>query len=132
MHKKRPDFADDLSGIQKDVANDVGKILEIANSTRHEPDRVGSIDPSGPPPIVQRQTHTKKRLGVNRTLVAPKSIATHRATLVNVTTRLTHDTNELLTEAALRQRLKKTSPATRQDIIQRAIDEWLAANEYTR
>src|SRR5262245_9265347 len=39
MAKTRPDFADDLTGIQQDVATDIGKILEIANSAQREPEK---------------------------------------------------------------------------------------------
>ena len=42
-----------------------------------------------------------------------------------MTTRLTRRTNELLTEASLRQKLNKLKPDSRQDIIECAILEWL-------
>jgi hypothetical protein len=53
------------------------------------------------------------------------------AVLENVTTRLPRDTNERLTDAALRQRLKKVEPATRQDIINEALKEWLERKGYS-
>jgi len=50
--------------------------------------------------------------------------------LENVTTRLRRTTNELLTEAALRQRLKKESPSTRQDIVEAALGDWFRKHGY--
>ncbi|QDT76372.1 hypothetical protein [Lacipirellula limnantheis] len=50
----------------------------------------------------------------------------------NVTTRLSAETNELLTEAALRQKLKRVAPNTRQDIIETAVCQWLAQQGYAR
>ncbi|MEX2167735.1 MAG: hypothetical protein WD851_00365 [Pirellulales bacterium] len=130
MRKGRPDFAEDLSGIQEDVVNDVGKILELANSTRRESGGAGTLAPSTAPEITIRRPrvrpdHAKKTVPGQAPVVAP------RATLVNVTTRLSHQTNELLTEAALRQRLKKISPASRQDIMETAIQEWFERNGYS-
>jgi hypothetical protein len=54
------------------------------------------------------------------------------APLENVTTRLRQKTNELLTESALRQRLKKESPSTRQDIIEAALADWFRTHGYGR
>lgn len=48
----------------------------------------------------------------------------------NVTTRLSRETNERLTEAALRQKLKKLEPDTRQGIIEAAVREWLKREHY--
>jgi hypothetical protein len=50
--------------------------------------------------------------------------------LENITTRLRRTANELLTEAALRQRLKKESPSTRQDIVQEALEDWFRKRGY--
>ena len=52
--------------------------------------------------------------------------------LENVTTRLRHDTNERLTEAALHQKLKKVRPNTRQDIIEAALQDGLGGEATSR
>lgn len=50
----------------------------------------------------------------------------------NVTTRLTSETNARLTEAALHQKLKRTHPDTRQDIIEDAVIDWFKKHGYDR
>lgn len=130
MRKRRPDFTEDLSGIQEDVVNDVGKILALANSTRRE--AVGDATPAPTPAreIASQPPRVRARHG-NKTTPAKSDVAHEPAILVNVTTRLSHRTNELLTEAALRQRLKKKSPASRQDITETALQEWFERNGYS-
>lgn len=52
--------------------------------------------------------------------------------LQNVTTRLTSDSNQQLTDAALRQRLRKRKPDTRQGVLQDALNDWLAKHGYLK
>jgi len=130
MPKNRPDFAADLDGIQTDVANDVGKILELANAARRAPERGGAEAPAESHVEDIPSTASPRAERIRKKFPAQAPVTIDRAMLVNVTTRLSHQTNELLTEAALRQRLKKSSPASRQDIMETAIQEWLKANGY--
>ena len=66
---------------------------------------------------------TSARLGV-------KEAVDDKVILENVTTRLTRETNQLLTEAALRQKMVKQKPDTRQDIVNEALEEWLERRGY--
>lgn len=68
----------------------------------------------------------------HRTTARPsaKQVLDEHVALENVTTRLRRETNELLTEAALRQRLKKETPATRQDIVEEALQDWFRKHSY--
>ena len=129
MPKGRPDFTDDLKGIQDDVVKDVGNILELAHAARRESPARENAASSAPPEPASRQGQSSRPKNP-RPDQAP--VANQPSALVNVTTRLSHQTNELLTEAALRQRLKKISPASRQDIMEVAIQEWCQKNGYSR
>lgn len=127
MDKARPSFSDDLRAIQGEVEADVGTILEIAKRER------GSR-PLGPEsnqsftadkPAADRRSHrTRKQAPAQRPEQSDPPV------LQNVTTRLSRETNLLLTEAALRQRLKRVTPATRQDIIEAALLLWLRETGY--
>lgn len=128
MADRRTGFSDDLRAIQGEVEADVGTILKIAKQAR-------GVEASNPQPPAdtkiaspqgQRTRPVDKR-------PKPQTLETVASPFVqNVTTRLTHRTNELLTEAALRQRLSKSTPATRQDIIEVAVCQWLAEHGYDR
>jgi hypothetical protein len=132
------DFSNDLEQVSKDVNTDVDAILQIVRQRSEqegesvyipvqiEPDmtaRLGSGAASIPP------KGGKQRLSRARTATA--SMQENCVSLENVTTRLRRDTNELLTEAALRQRLKKKLPATRQDIMETALQDWLRKHGYS-
>lgn len=123
MVKGRPDFANDLQGIQDDVVKDVGNILELAQAARR--------DSSAEPAVPDNIKHDAPSRSRKKSNPIRASIEDQPLTLMNVTTRLSHQTNELLTEAALRQRLKKVSPASRQDIMEVAIQEWCQRNGYS-
>lgn len=129
---RRPDFASELVTLQSEVAADVGGILDAVKArktvrTTTTDQEAGSTkqlaQPDEPRVIPARE---KSR----RTRSADKLQVEQSVVLDNVTTRLRRETNELLTEASLHQRLKKRSPATRQDIIEEAVHQWLCANGY--
>lgn len=129
MAKGRPDFADDLGDIQKDVTSQVGQILKIANSVQST-----ASAPESKPAALPENTLPQKPIS-SEPIAAKRrrndEIAAEQAgALVNVTTRLRERTNELLTDAALRQRLKKTKPDTRQEIIEEAVGQWLKKQGY--
>lgn len=123
MAKSRQAFSGELREIQGEVDSHVTTILDLARQNE-KPPRVAVATPENPaeklairPDVAVRESH-KLAEGEPRRL------------LLNVTTRLTSDTNERLTEAALRQRLKKVTPATRQEIIEQAVQEWLTRHGY--
>lgn len=131
MHK-RPDFASELVTLQSEVAADIGTVLEAVKATKttHSTLRDQPVTPTA------ETTHDVKRQPASahaarrRRQIAQQSDVERAAHLENVTTRLTRETNELLTAASLRQRLRKRTPATRQDIIEEAVQHWLAAHGY--
>lgn len=128
MDKHRPSFADDLATIQQDVTADVGKILQLAK-TQSSPAVEAKVEavPSTPPiakEVPRRIRRTTSPVAIETPLVS--------RTLENVTTRLSRETNELLTEVALRQRLKKKTPDTRQAIIESALREFFQRNGYAK
>jgi hypothetical protein len=128
MDKKLPSFAEDLRAIQGEVEADVGTILELAKHRRM---------PEASVPQPTEEEFQPKQAG--RRSIRPRGGQRPKAAdepqpqlLQNVTTRLSHATNMLLTEAALRQRLNKALPATRQDIIEEAVRDWLQQHGYLK
>lgn len=140
---ERPDFGDDLSELSKDVSREVFDVLNavkerkraskvhgmktIELSTATESDAASAPSEANP--------ESSSALGsVRRASRAERRAATSERDVIleNVTTRLSRTTNELLTEATLRQRLKKAVPATRQDIIEEALGDWLKRHGYRR
>ena len=135
---KAKDFSDDLADVTDKVSSDVDAILKLVrqtegregDSTHHSPQPEKS-DPTppaaakSPPPKPPKPRSAQTRVMTGPTL-------TEQVVLENVTTRLRRETNELLTEVALRQKLKKIEPATRQDIIEAALQEWFRRNGYSK
>jgi hypothetical protein len=129
------DFGSDLAAVHSEVAADVGGILDAVKARKAlkttRPDQVQESlaeRPQGPQAstIPERPKLERPRRTRSTSPREPES----RTVLENVTTRLHRETNELLTEASLHQRLKKLTPATRQDIVEIAVQEWLHANGY--
>jgi hypothetical protein len=133
---KAKDFSEDLANVSKAVATDVDAIVKIVrekdagegekqepNSARDQTNQVtlAAVVPASPRASSQRTLRPRKS---NVAAVA------EGIPLENVTTRLRRDTNERLTEAALRQKLKKDRPNTRQDIIEEALQDWLRRQGY--
>lgn len=137
---KEPDFGRDLAILNEGVTTEVGDVLQALRqkktagrtsvvspskaaampATVPEADAVNAADATAAPRQPAR-TANRSRL---------KPVVERDTVLENVTTRLRRETNELLTEAALRQRLKKTTPATRQDIIETALGDWFRKHGY--
>ena len=132
---KRVNFASDLAAIHSEVTADVGGILEAVKARK-------ALKTSGPSSVREPVAETSQKPQEATIVKPPKSDRPRRnrvgsredadpqIVLENVTTRLHRETNELLTEASLHQRLKKVTPATRQDIVESAVQEWLQRNGY--
>lgn len=138
---KQPDFGNDLAALQDSVTAEVGDLLHVLQQKRsavrsptvkkEEPQvpqtipAFSELDPSAPPTVAPTP---RRQRSLSRSRAVP---AIERdEPLENVTTRLRQRTNELLTESALRQRLKKESPATRQDIVEAALGDWFRKHGY--
>jgi hypothetical protein len=132
---KRGGFAADLQSIQADVSHDVGAILRIAKEQKTAAPVVEIPQPIAPPEPQSKTPRGEISRRVSAARSAPRPTPSGQPGppsrgLENVTTRLSPETNSLLTEAALRQRLKNERPATRQDIIETAVREWLERQGY--
>lgn len=133
---KAKDFSDDLADVSDKVSNDVDAILKIVREKEerrgdlpHEPSQPEKVDAA--PKVVETPPPSKvNKPRTTRTRVTSTPALTEQVILENVTTRLRRDTNELLTEAALRQKLKKEDPSTRQDIIEAALQDWFRGQGY--
>ena len=114
-------FGDELKSLTDDVSNDVAEILKLAKSSRDK----SELPAETRKPLVHATGNQQAKN--NRQQNPTRKSQDHAANELreNVTTRLTRHTNELLTEASLRQKLKKVKPDSRQDIIECAILEWL-------
>ena len=141
---KGSDMADELETLSATVENDVGRYVQLfrhdARTAVPRSPRPVKVTPIDPP-----QTSDASELPVGEPSTVPsresrprsepkprlKSQLGQPVVLENVTTRLRRETNELLTEAALRQRLKKEMPATRQDIVEEALQEWFRKRGYS-
>ncbi len=136
---KAKDFSDDLQVISESVQRDVGAVMKLVREEQSAQSKLSSPDPKKLP------TQANEGEGTDSEQAPPASTHTRPAgtprprkrtapgdqiILENVTTRLRRETNELLTEAALRQRLKKETPATRQDIVEEALGDWLRKHRY--
>jgi len=124
MAKARSGFSGELKQMQGEVDSRVTTILELAKHSEK------------PPLATSNGIATARR---SATLQTPNHQTANdnaeaeqapRQPTLNVTTRLTAETNDRLTEAALRQRLKKVAPATRQEIMEQAVQEWLVRHGY--
>lgn len=141
---KKGNFATELDTISATVENEVGRVITLL---RDEPPASGdghrTAQASATPIFHGRPTD--EMASVTASASTPPRVRSRRsarissdparddqAILENVTTRLTRATNELLTEAALRQKLAKQQPDTRQDIIEEALRSWLAKCGYVR
>lgn len=135
---KAKDFSDDLADVSDKVSNDVDAILKIV---RQKEDRGGdspqqkleatrantaAAEPQSSPAPKTNKGRTAK------TRPKPQPVPADQVLLENVTTRLPRETNELLTEAALRQKLKKREPSTRQAIVEAALQDWFRNNGYSK
>lgn len=136
---KQVDFGDDLAALNDNVSAAVGDVLEVLQQKRVVKRSESASTPEEKPPATSGEPVSSIPIAANqsrRQRTASRSRLTptvdREEPLENVTTRLRQKTNELLTESALRQRLKKESPATRQDIIEAALGDWFRKHGYAR
>lgn len=137
-------FAEDLEAISANVENEVGRYVKLlrheTRETPRSPDARQVTKPqpqqetkaggspaeepaAAPPAEAHTRTPPKPR---------PKAALVEKIVRENVSMRLRPETNELLTEAALRQKLKKEIPDTRQDIVDEALQDWFRKHGYVR
>lgn len=135
------DFAEDLESITANVENEVGRYVKLM---RHETTAARSVESAPatkkqlPQEAIAEDSSADETEGAmfteSRARTRPKPrqrvALAEQVVLENVTTRLHRSTNELLTEAALRQKLKKFEPDTRQDIIEEALRDWFRTHGY--
>ena len=114
-------FGDELKSLTDDVSNDVVEILKLAKSSRAK----SELPAETRKPLVHATGSQQAKNNLQQNPIRKSQDQTANELRENVTTRLTRRTNELLTEASLRQKLKKVKPDSRQDIIECAILEWL-------
>lgn len=137
---KRGDFSAELDAVSTTVERDVGAFMKLVGGQRAENPTSGvprkgeaSADKQGPSAVAESTTARQTRIAARpRSRRQTSPAADEPVVLVNVTTRLARETNELLTDAALRQRLEKKAPATRQDIVEAALQDWFRRHGYGR
>ena len=138
--RNRGDFAEDIAATKARTDEEVANLLKLVND---EPAMTASnsrpIRNSEPEKTAAAKREPKIATPSDRQLEAPtrgpsrsriRVTEDEKVVLENVTTRLPRDVNEFLTEAALRQRLKKSKPDTRQEIIEQALRQWFFAEGY--
>lgn len=121
---EKGDFMNELNDVKTEM-EDIGNILALVNESK-KPRPAPRSSTTAPPeqPVAERPKTTKPlRAAIQKEAAEP-------VPWQNVTTRLTRKTNELLSEATLHQRLKKTTPATRQEIIEAALQDWFKRHGY--
>jgi hypothetical protein len=129
---KKVDFASDLSVMTSNVDAEVGDVLR-AISRQKKKTEVEIIDVAATAAenaVQSPVAATPPARTSSKPRMRPLFVAEDEVILENVTTRLRRETNAILTEAALRQRLKKINPATRQDIVEVALREWFKKHGY--
>lgn len=133
MRKLDSQFGDELQTLKDEVNNDVGEILKLAKS--HRCSRI--VPTSARSNVVSKITTEQQEFPEGARIPLGKPTTSHvdqpmagNQTRQNITTRVGQQTHELLTEAALRQKLKKLKPDSRQDIIETALLEWFQRNLY--
>lgn len=140
---KQPDFGNDLAALNENVTAAVDDVLQVlqqkrtvGNSGMPKRPEVGTKKQTTDLPIpLKAETEQPVATNVSRRQGSVGHLRLSRTfervePLENVTTRLRRKTIELLTEANLRQQLKKESPATRQDIIEAALGDWFRKHGY--
>ncbi len=131
------DFSNDLAVVSETVKTDVDAIIKLvrqkdaregdSRSLPIQSDQSAKLRPAVETQVTQPKTtrHRPSRVRTVSNLSLDEQVI-----LENVTTRLRRETNERLTEVALRQKLKKEDPASRQDIIEAALQEWFQRHGY--
>lgn len=131
------DFSNDLAVVTEAVNSDVDAIIKLVRQKdAREGDScslpIEANENTYPRPTDHIQVaHSKPSLNRRSRVRTKRTPALEeQIVLENVTTRLRRETNERLTEVALRQKLKKEDPATRQDIVEAALQEWFQRHGY--
>lgn len=130
---KRPSFESDLNAIAYEVDTSLEGMVQAlsgsksasikAHRRQRDKNMTETENQSNEESVVASVKGPRRRS-------SKSSLTPEPAVLVNVTTRLSRETNELLTEASLHQRLKRVTPNTRQDVIEVALREWYERNGY--
>jgi len=137
-------FAEDLEAISTNVENEVGRYVKLLrNDTALAANSPGSAKVAKTATQQEPKTEDRSANGTGdaspadtRTRTSPrprqKAAPTEKVVRENVSLRLRPETNELLTEAALRQKLKKEPPDSRQDIADVALWDWFRKHGYAK
>jgi len=138
MRKK--DFANDIQAVATNVATDIGAIMKLVREEQSRPGSPSepSVEPSSSKPSVATEVASpapdieKAKTAKARTRLGQAKAVSPAAPVLRekVTLQLSPETNERLTEAALRQKLNKEAPDTRQDIVEVALREWYERHGY--
>lgn len=138
MRKK--DFANDVQAVATNVATDIGAIMKLVRDEQSRPGSPSepSVESSSSKPSAATQVESQAPDVVNAKPVKARprldqaKAVTPAAPVLRekVTLQLSPETNERLTEAALRQKLNKQAPDTRQDIVEVALREWYERHGY--
>lgn len=126
---KRKDFADDLGALSESVDADVSRVVTLLKSDQGTPlgaNPRNRRDPRRARPVADGSVGSSSSRHHASGQYQQRAPLSRRETFQNVTTRLPADINELLTEAALRQKLKKQPgiACSRQDIVIEALLDW--------
>lgn len=140
---KQPDFGNDLAALNDNVTaavDDVLQALQQKRSTkqpmaiqRKEALPADAVQPTVQDLAVKPEPATASNAPRRQRFAGRSKLAVtieEDEPLDNVTTRLRRSTNALLTEVALRQRLKKVAPDSRQAIIEAALHDWYRKHNY--
>lgn len=119
-------FSEDLVAMRDQVANELDGILAVVKDQRRPSAKLvakptpptDATDNPNPAEPVTPPSAPKRSRPAAEPMPEP-------AIWENVTTRLTRETNRKLTEAALKQRLRRAKPDSRQGIIEEAVRHWL-------
>jgi hypothetical protein len=117
-------FSEDLVAMRDQVATELDGILAAVKDQRRPPAKlVAKTIPDATDN--QLATETVNPPSATRRSRPAAEPTPEQAIWENVTTRLTRETNRSLTEAALKQRLRRAKPDSRQGIIEEAVSLWL-------
>lgn len=127
-------FQSDLAAMQSEMAS-VARIVEASKPKPAPKAVVTDLSRSAEDPVTapaKAAPNKAKRRSSTSVSAAPAAPAAPSGSRSNVTTRMSEEINQQLTEAALRQKLKRVAPDTRQDIIEEAVVDWLRKHGYGR
>lgn len=136
---KRPDFGQDLEALQENVTIEVGTALKAIRESKNASRPVKTIEVKEPAPSQVASTATSEQAAAASPQPRKRStgrsnqnaIVERKDAKENITVRIYTDTNELLSEAANWQKVKRQFPATRQDITQEALEDWFRKHGYS-